>query len=62
MRGRPCRKKDNATNRIAARLTDDELKLLESNRELLCMSKSDFIREAIIYYSETINSKKVVNI
>lgn len=61
MRGRPSRKEENATFRIAARLTKDELEILEKNREYMDMSKSDFIREAILYYSNVIDQKKVAN-
>ena len=61
MRGRPSRKEENATFRIAARLTSDELETLEKNREYMEMSKSDFIREAILFYAATIE-KKVTNV
>lgn len=57
MRGRPSRKEENATFRIAARLTSDELETLEKNREYMEMSKSDFIREAILFYAATIEKK-----
>ena len=60
MRGRPSRKEENAKNRIAARLTD-ELKILEAKRKAVEMSKSDFIREAILFYSEMLD-KKAVNV
>lgn len=54
---RPSRKEENATFRIAARLTSDELETLEKNREYMEMSKSDFIREAILFYAATIEKK-----
>lgn len=60
MKGRPSRKEEAAINRVTMRLTDDELDLLEKKRALYNMSKSDFIREAMIYYAEIID-KKVVN-
>lgn len=59
MRGRPSRKEENAKNRIAARLTDDELEILESKRKTVEMTKSDFIREAILFYSEMIDKKAI---
>lgn len=62
MRGRPSRKEESATFRIAARLTEEELEILEKNREYMDMSKSDFIREAILYYSNIIQEKKVNNV
>lgn len=64
MRGRPRKQEEKAKHRIAARLTDEELALLEKNRQLLNMSKSDFLREAMIYYAEIVNkdkNKKVIN-
>lgn len=61
MRGRPRKQEEPAKHRIAARLTDEELSILECNRELLNMSKSDFIREAILLYSNLIKEKKVKN-
>lgn len=61
MRGRPSRTEEIAKNRIAARLTDSELDTLEKKRKIMDMSKSDFVREAILFYSEMIE-KKAINV
>lgn len=41
------------------RLTDDELEILESKRKTVEMTKSDFIREAILFYSEMLDKKAI---
>lgn len=62
MRGRPSRKKENAVKMVSVRMTKDEVSFVEdviSNYGDI--SRSDFIREAIMYYSDVIKQKKVTN-
>ena len=64
MRGRPSRKKDNAIKMVSVRMTKEEVNFVEEVVEEYGdgdISRSDFIREAIFYYSEIVRNKKVAN-
>lgn len=64
MRGRPSRKNDNAVKMVSVRMTKEEVNLVEEVVEEYGdgdLSRSDFIREAIFYYSELVKKKKVAS-
>lgn len=61
MRGRPSRDIKASDKRVSARLSTNEYNALESTRELYEMSKSDFVREAILYYTQILQNKKASN-
>ena len=59
MRGRPSRKDENAIKMVSVRMTLDEVSFVEEViNSYGDISRSDFIREAIIYYSSAIKEKK----
>lgn len=62
MRGRPTRKEKISESKVMVRLTTDEFKALEHARACTDLNRSDFLREAIVYYSSLVQEgKKVAN-
>ncbi|MBP3915916.1 hypothetical protein [Clostridium sp.] len=64
MRGRPSRKEENAVKMVSVRMTLDEVSFVEEViNNYGDISRSDFIREAIMYYSSVIKEeKKAINV
>ena len=58
MRGRPTRKEKISESKVMTRLTTDEFKELEDARACTNLNRSDFLREAIIYYSSLVQKTK----
>lgn len=62
MRGRPSRQDENAVKMVSVRMTKEEVSFVEQIiSEYGDISRSDFIRKAILYYSDAIKQKKVNN-